>query len=198
MNADTLMKNADMALYQAKAPGSVIRSILEADIERQLLARLSIEEDLALALERHEFELFYQPLYDLRSSKISGFEALLRWIHPRVGSSPGALHPHCRGDRHDPQDRRLGHTAGMRGCPQAAARCENRRQSFAGSVPASDIAGVISEALASSGLPPGRLELEITERTLLENNATTLTLLFRLQRWGCASRWMISALAIRR
>jgi diguanylate cyclase (GGDEF)-like protein/PAS domain S-box-containing protein len=65
MNADTLLKNADMALYQVKSQGRGAHCVFEADMERQLLARLAIEEDLAGALDRGELELFYQPLYDL-------------------------------------------------------------------------------------------------------------------------------------
>jgi diguanylate cyclase (GGDEF)-like protein len=184
-DADTLMKNADMALYQAKAAGRGAYRVFEADMERQLLARLSIEEDLASALERDEFELFYQPLYDLRSSKISGFEALLRWIHPRRGIvSP--LH-FVRIAEETGMIRRIGAWVIQQACEDALKLPPDVKIAINLSpvqFQQADIVGVISEALASSGLPPDRLELEITESTLLENNAATLDALLQLRQIG--------------
>src|SRR5208283_4880402 len=85
MDADTLLKNADMALYQSKAKGRGTFSLFETDMETQLVTRLAIEEDLRDALEQQEFELLYQPLCDLNNDRIAGFEALTRWNHPVRG-----------------------------------------------------------------------------------------------------------------
>jgi diguanylate cyclase (GGDEF)-like protein len=185
MDADTLLKNADMALYQAKAKGRGICSLFEADMERQLLSRLAIEEDLRGALERHEFELLYQPLWDLSSNRIAGFEALIRWNHPVRGTvspvhfiqiaeetgmirSIGAwvLHKACADAMKLPDDVKVAVNL-------SAAQFDN-----------DDIIDIVIAALASSGLPPKRLELEITETTLLKNNEFTIALLFRLHALG--------------
>ena len=185
MDADTLMKNADMALYQAKGAGRGAFRIFEADMERQLLARLSIEEDLVSALERHEFELFYQPLYDLRSHRISGFEALLRWIHPRRGIvSP--LH-FIRIAEETGMIRQIGAWVIQQACEDALKLPPDVKIAINLSpvqFQQSGLVEVICEALTSTGLPPGRLELEITESTLLENNASTLDTLLQLRKIG--------------
>jgi diguanylate cyclase (GGDEF)-like protein len=185
MNADTLLKNADMALYQAKAKGRGVCSLFEADMERQLLTRLAIEEDLRDALDRQEFELLYQPLWDLGSNRIAGFEALIRWNHPVRGTvSPvhfiqiteetGLIHA-------------IGAWALNRACVDAMKMPEDVKVAVnlsAAQFDTGDIVDIVADALDSSGLPANRLELEITETTLLKNNESTLALLFRLHALG--------------
>jgi diguanylate cyclase (GGDEF)-like protein len=185
MDADTLLKNADMALYQAKGKGRGVCSLFEADMERQLRSRLAIEEDLRGALGRDEFTLLYQPLWDLSSNCIAGFEALIRWHHPTRGTiapvdfiqiaeetgmirSIGAwvLQQACRDAMTFP--------AGVRVAVNlSGAQLDNE-----------DIIGIVIAALESSGLPARRLELEITETTLLKNNEITIALLSRLHALG--------------
>lgn len=82
---DTLLKNADTAMYQAKGQGRNNVQFYAEDMNKRALERLKMERDLRLALERHEFKLFYQPQLELRSERTSGMEALLRWHHPRRG-----------------------------------------------------------------------------------------------------------------
>jgi len=185
MDADTLLKNADMALYQAKAKGRGVWSMFEADMETQLLSRLAIEQDLRGALERREFQLLYQPLSDLSNDRIVGFEALIRWNHPVRGTvSPNQFIQIA-------EETGLIHAIGEWVLNQACAdatRLPDYIKMAVNLSPAQfdsgDIVTIVANALESSGLAPQRLELEITETTLLKNNDATLALLFRLQGLG--------------
>ena len=185
MNADTLLKNADMALYQAKAKGRGICSLFEPDMERQLLTRLALEKDLRIALNRREFELLYQPLCDLRSNRITGFEALIRWNHPIRGIVyPGQF-------IHIAEETGLINAIGTWVLNKACANAMKLPPDVKVAVNLSarqfdsgDIVETIVAALDCSGLPANRLELEITETTLLKNNEKTLALLFRLHSLG--------------
>jgi diguanylate cyclase (GGDEF)-like protein len=185
MNADTLLKNADMALYQAKAKGRGVFSLFEADMERQLLSRLAIEEDLRDALDREEFEMFYQPLWDLGSNRIAGFEALIRWNHPVRGTvSPGQF---IQIAEETGQIRSIGGWALNRACTDAMKLPDDVKIAVnlsGAQFDTGDIVDIVSAALDASGLSANRLELEITETTLLKNNETTLALLFRLHALG--------------
>src|SRR5690606_6879647 len=84
-HVDTLMKNADLAMYQAKEKGRNTFQFYTADMNAQVEQRLALESDLRQALKNQEFELYYQPIIDLRSGKIVSAEALLRWHHPCRG-----------------------------------------------------------------------------------------------------------------
>jgi diguanylate cyclase (GGDEF)-like protein len=185
MDADTLLKNADMALYQAKARGRGVCSLFEADMERQLLSRLAIEEDLRDATDRDEFELLYQPLWDLNSNRIAGFEALIRWNHPVRGTVfPGQF---IQIAEETGLIRSIGRWVLNKACADAMKLPDDIKVAINLSVAqfeAGDIVDIVSMALDSSGLPANRLELEITETTLLKNNETTLALLFRLHALG--------------
>jgi diguanylate cyclase (GGDEF)-like protein len=185
MNADTLLKNADMALYQAKSKGRGVCSLFEADMERQLLARLAIEEDLRDALDRNEFELLYQPLWDLSSNRIAGFEALLRWNHPVRGTvSPGQF---IQIAEETGMIRSIGAWVLEKACKDAMKLPEDVKMAVnlsGAQFDNGDIVDVVAAALEASGLPANRLELEITETTLLKNNETTIALLLRLHAFG--------------
>src|SRR6266403_3333748 len=90
LDAETLIKNADTAMYQAKENGRQSYQFFKPAMNVRAVERQSIEENLRRALERQEFSLHYQPKINLRSGKITGAEALLRWTHPTRGRS----HPH--------------------------------------------------------------------------------------------------------
>ncbi len=185
MNADTLLKNADMALYQAKAKGRGVCCLFEADMERQLLSRLAIEEDLGKALAQQEFELLYQPFYDLHSNTISGFEALIRWNHPIRGTvSPAHFIPIAE---ETGSIRSIGAWVVERACHDAMTLPANVRVAInlsPAQFDSGDIVDIVAAALKTSGLPANRLELEITETALLKNNEKTLEQLFRLHALG--------------
>ena len=84
----TLLRNADLALYRAKEAGRGTYAFFEESLNRRAQERRRLETDLRLALERGEFELYYQPLFDLESNRIGSFEALIRWNHPQRGVVP--------------------------------------------------------------------------------------------------------------
>ncbi|MBS0643967.1 MAG: EAL domain-containing protein [Acetobacteraceae bacterium] len=184
-DADILLKNSDLALYQAKARGRGTYCIFEADMEQQLLTRLAVEEDLASALDRNELELFYQPLYDLRCRRISGYEALLRWHHPVRGLVSPAYF--IRVAEETGMIRRIGAWVIRQACEDARKLPSDVKIAVNLSpvqFQQSDIVGIIADALTSSGLEASRLELEITESTLLESNQATLNALFQLRSMG--------------
>ena len=88
VDVDQLLKNADMALYRAKSQGRGTFSFFEQEMDIRLQARRLLEKDLRGALEAGEFEVYYQPLFNIAAGRISGFEALLRWHHPTRGMVP--------------------------------------------------------------------------------------------------------------
>src|SRR5256885_690376 len=87
-DAETLIKNADTAMYQAKEQGRDNYQLFNAFVNARALQRIAIEHGLRRALATEEMEVHYQPIYDFRSGRISGMEALLRWTHPELGSIP--------------------------------------------------------------------------------------------------------------
>ena len=185
IDGDTLLRNADMALYQAKANGRGTYAIFESDMEVRLRARLTVEAELRIALERSQFELYYQPVYDVQTGRSSGFEALLRWNHPTRGLvSPGQFVPLA-------EDmgliRQIGGWIVRQACLDAVQLMGNDRIAVNLSpvqLEDDEIVGIVGAALAESGLNPARLELEITETALLNDSAATTAILHRLSALG--------------
>ena len=182
---DKLLKNADVALYRAKADGRGTWRFFEAAMDVSLQARRALELDLREALVREEFELHYQPIYDFRARCIGGFEALVRWRHPVRGLVPpgefisvaeeiGLIVP-------------LGAWCLTTACTEAMRWPDGIKVAVnVSAVQFRDevIVEAVREALTRSRLPPGRLELEITESVLLKDNLTTLATLHALRRLG--------------
>jgi len=182
---DGLLRNADMALYRAKADGKGVFRFFEASMDAAMQARRSLETDLRLALARGEFELHYQPVVTLDTGGVTGFEALLRWHHPQRGMVPplefialaeeiGLIGP-------------IGEWVLRRACADAAAWSAPVRVAVNVS-PAQfrgqSLVAAVYGALAMSGLPAARLELEITEAVMLEDTEATLATLRRLKELG--------------
>ena len=182
---ETLLQNADLALYHAKTRARGTYCVFEAELARQLRSRLELETDLAGALDRGELEVAYQPIHDLRLGRICGFEALLRWNHRTRGRiSPAEFVPIAE---ESGLIRTIGPWVLRRACLDVAPLPGNLKIAVNLSpvqLRGRDILGIVSSALAESGLDPSRLELEITETALLENNDRTVALLGDLRALG--------------
>jgi predicted signal transduction protein with EAL and GGDEF domain len=84
IDPDQLLKNADMALYRAKADGRGVYRFFEPAMDARMQARRTLELDLRRAISNGEFELYYQPLLETKTNQVTGFEALIRWRHPNA------------------------------------------------------------------------------------------------------------------
>ncbi|MGC2084849.1 MAG: EAL domain-containing protein [Bradyrhizobium sp.] len=185
ISADTLLKNADMALYRAKADGRGTFCFFRDELAQTVEARRILELDLRKALANEEFELFFQPLVNLKSGKISTCEALLRWNHPVRGTvSPVDIIPVA-------EDMGLIVDLGRWILRRACLECMKWPDGVSVAVNFSpqqfhqrDVLSEVRYALEVSGLPPHRLEIEITESSLLRNTQLTHDVLSQLHAIG--------------
>jgi len=182
---DQLLKNADMALYRAKADGRGMYHFFQPEMDAQMQARRVLELDLRKALAAGEFVLHYQPKIDLATNQVGGFEALLRWNHPTRGMvSPAEFIPLAEEIGLIVP---LGEWVLKEACSEAA-RWDNKL-SVAVNLSAAQfrnstlVLPVIS-ALGASGLAASRLDLEITETVLLQDTASVLESLHQLRDLG--------------
>lgn len=181
ISADTLLKNADMALYRAKADGRGTFCFFHEEIAQTVEARRILELDLRKALANEEFELFYQPLVNLKSGKITTCETLLRWNHPARGAvSPADIIPVA-------EDMGLIVDLGRWILRKACLECMKWPEAVSVAVNFSpqqfhhrDVVREVRHALDMSGLPAHRLEIEITESSLLRNTQFTHDVLAQL------------------
>ena len=185
LDVDALLRNADMAMYRAKAEGRNTYRFFELAMDARIQQRRALELDLRRAVANEEFELYYQPQVDARTETITGCEALLRWRHPSRGMVPpaefipvaeeiGVIVP-------------LGAWVIQQACRDAASWPKHigvavnlSPAQFKGP---SLIQTVVS-ALDASGLSPQRLEFEITESALLADNENTIATLDHLRALG--------------
>jgi len=184
-DADTLLKHADLALYQAKGEGGGTYRFFEAEMNARAQARHQLETDLRRAIVNGEFELYFQPLFDLETNRIGSFEALIRWNHPTRGlvapddfiplaEETGLIVPigtwviqeACREAMKWPTDVRV------------AVNVSSVQFRKPG------LADVLIQALAASGLDPRRLEVEITESIFLESSDSLISVLHSLRTLG--------------
>jgi diguanylate cyclase (GGDEF)-like protein len=182
---ELLIRNGDLALYRAKADGRGTFRFFEAEMDIQMQARRTLEQDLRKALIAGELELHYQPVINIASGKISGLEALVRWQHPSNGLvSPATFIPLAEETGLIVP---IGEWVIRQACATAAQWPADLRIAVNLS-PAQlrnpALPQMLLSALAVSGLAPGRLELEITETVLLHDSAATLAILFRLRELG--------------
>ena len=185
--ADQLLKNADLALYSAKADGRDRYRFFETSMEANARARHALERDLRNAIAHDEFELHYQPIVEIWSGETHGAEALVRWRHPQRGMiAPGDFISLA-------EETGLIDTLGEwilnKACIEAAGWPSNVKLAVNLS-PAQfgrgNLIDIVSGALAKSGLPASRLELEITESVLLQKNAENLAQLHQIQALGAS------------
>jgi diguanylate cyclase (GGDEF)-like protein len=185
VDADLLLKNADMALYRAKADGRAGWRFFEPEMDVRAQARRSLELDLRNALATDAFEVYYQPLFNLRTKRISTCEALLRWPHPERGMvSPVEFIPVA-------EEMGLIVEIGSRVLRKACIECTKWPDDVRVAVNLSPIqfkrgsvTSAVREALAVSKLPANRLEVEITESVLLQDTEATRTCLHELRELG--------------
>ena len=161
---ETLLRAADIALYEAKSRGRGVSVLFHPGLLHELQERRELEMDLRVALERGEFELWYQPLIDIQTRRTSGYEALLRWNHPRRGLVlPANFIPLA-------EETGLIGSIGEWVLREALAEAATWHDSLTIAVNVSPaqmrgdaLLGQVVGALATSGVSPDRLELEITE-----------------------------------
>lgn len=186
-DADVLLKQADLALYHAKAQGRGVSCLFTPEMDARLRARLEMQADLRGALGRGEFELAYQPIYELASKRLCGFEALLRWRHPRQGIVlPAEFVPLAEemrliiGIGAWVLDRACKDIAKMPGELHVAVNLSPVQLAFG------NIVETVQAALEAASLDARRLELEITETALLHSEPRNMEVLRRLKDLGAA------------
>ncbi|MBI5260460.1 MAG: EAL domain-containing protein [Bradyrhizobium sp.] len=182
---DQLIKNADLAMYAAKAGGRRTCRFFEPGMDASAKARLAMEQDLRHALSNGGFEIHYQPLVDLHSNEVSCCEALLRWRHPERGAvSPAEFIPIAEDTGLIVE---LGEWVLRTACMEAASWPDHVRLAVNVSpvqLKCGSVALKIASALAGSGLDPRRLELEITEAVLIRDDEAALAILHQLRTIG--------------
>jgi diguanylate cyclase (GGDEF)-like protein/PAS domain S-box-containing protein len=182
---DQLIKNADLAMYAAKADGRRTHRFFEPAMDASAKARLTMEQDLRQALADGGFEIHYQPLVDLRYNEVTGCEALLRWRHPERGMiSPAEFIPVAEDTG---LINELGEWVLRTACAEAASWPDHIRIAVNVSpvqLKCQTLALKIIGALAASGLPASRLEIEITEAVLIRDDEAALAILHQLRTIG--------------
>lgn len=185
VEADQLLKSADMALYRAKADGRGAYRFFEPEMDALMQARRVLEVDLRKALVNGEFEVYYQPIVDLVNQAITGFEALVRWNHPGRGMvAPSEFIPLAEETGLIVP---IGEWVLRQACSEAA-KWPSDVSLAVNLSPAQfkmrNLSQTVISALAQSSMPASRLELEITESVLLVDNAATLETLHQLRNLG--------------
>jgi diguanylate cyclase (GGDEF)-like protein len=185
IETEALLKKADLALYESKATGRNVYRLFDPQMMEETDALHKLEADIRAGLSRSEFEVHYQPIIDARTKIIAGAEALVRWRHPQHGlvvpakfiplaESTGLIVP-------------LGEFVLYRACCDAVtwpAELKVAVNLSAIQFRKTNLFDVIMCALIESGLPPERLEVEVTESVLLENESDYAVLLHQLKNIG--------------
>lgn len=182
---DTLLREADIALYRAKAGGRGTWRMFEPQMCAEVFARRRLEHDLRIAVRDGGFEVHYQPIMSASSGKVSAFEALLRWRHAERGAvAPAEFIPIAEETGLIVQ---LGNLVFSQACKAASTWPDDIRIAInvsAVQFKRVDLIVSIQQALAESGLAPSRLEIEITENVLIDDSAQVREVLQRLRDMG--------------
>ncbi len=187
--AGVLLKNADIAMYQAKVAGKNCYRFYSRAMDQAVERRVQLEQDLRGAFERGEMGLMYQPIYNLTDGRIVGAEALMRWQHPRLGMVPPSTFIEVA--EQSGLIEMLGRHALVLACNDAAmwTKTDNTLPFISVNVSSKQLRGgelndVIETVLASSGLKPSQLHLELTETAILNDENQASVLLSRVRATG--------------
>ena len=189
LDADTLLRNADIALYRAKDQGRNTYQFYTEGMQEREVVRLELDKDISHALAEDEFVLYYKPQLDLRDSSIQSVEALIRWHHPRRGLVPPMDFIPLAEESGRITD--IGRWVVIAACKQLAAW---RNTPFSYLRIAVNLSGRelddehivdhIQSSLESNGVPPGQLEVELTEEIFIQNIEHNMNQLTRLHELG--------------
>ncbi|MEQ1605548.1 MAG: EAL domain-containing protein [Pyrinomonadaceae bacterium] len=189
--ADELIRDADIAMYRAKANGKSRFQLFDKEMHESAIKRLQLETELRQALKRKEFCLFYQPIADINTRALTGFEALVRWKHPKKGFvPPDEFIPILEENN---LILALGKWVFHEGCRQLMewqtqiAGGEHLQMSINLSVKEFcqlNLIEQISETLAQTGVSPGSIKVEITESHVMENTESAVSMMERLRGLG--------------
>ena len=187
-DAETLLRNADLAMYSAKEGGRNTYRYFSQEMNQRAVEKLALERALRAAVQDGQFELYYQPKFSLRSGQLTGMEALLRWQHPQQGLiSPVRFIPIAEETR---LILPLGNWVLRRACAQAMEWTRRGHGPLAVAVNLSvvqfnpDLVTSVADALRDSGLEPQRLEIEITENVLMRDADENIEILRQISDLG--------------
>jgi diguanylate cyclase (GGDEF)-like protein len=188
-SAGQLLKNADIAMYQAKVAGKGCYRFYSKAMDQAVERRVQLEEELRGAWDRGEMSLLYQPIYRLADNRLMGAEALCRWNHPRLGVVPPSVFIEVA--EQSGLIESLGRHVLVRACQDAARWRQPGDEAPFVSVNISprqlrsgDLPDVVASALRGSGLEPAQLHLELTETAVLGDEVQASALLSRLRATG--------------
>jgi diguanylate cyclase (GGDEF)-like protein len=187
-NASMLMKNGDIAMYQAKVAGKNCYRFYSKAMDQAVERRVRLEADLRGAWERGELSVAYQPIFQLANGRLVGAEALLRWQHPEHGVIPPSVFIDVAEQTGLIEN--MGRQVLVRACAEAMRWKRDGEEPFvsvnvsARQLLVGDLAASVAGALRDSGLAPQRLHLEITETAVMGDEIQTSALLARLRATG--------------
>jgi diguanylate cyclase (GGDEF)-like protein len=183
--ADELMRNSDLALYRSKAEGKGRYSFFKPEMDTQMKSRRHLEIDLRDAIDNGQLRVHFQPLLETSTGRVTACEALVRWNHPTRGQvSPGEFIPIAE---ETGLIMALGEFVLRVACKEAASWSRDIAVGVnlsAAQFRRGDLAALVESVLEETGLPPARLDLEITESILIEDKEAVLTTLGRLRKLG--------------
>ncbi len=188
---EDLLRGADIAMYRAKAQGKACHEVFDTDMHTHVVALMQLENDLRRAVERQDFELYYQPIVALATGRIMGFEALVRWQHPEQGViSPAKFVPIA-------EETGLIIPLGQWVLREACRQLKRWQDEFASEPPLTisvnlssrqfsqpSLINQIRQILTDTGVDAHCLKLEITESAIMENTESAMDMLLQLKAMG--------------